>query len=104
MKNKIKGIIQKVVEQDAPAFSVEIPDDKSHGDYSSNIALVLSKKLGENPKEVAEEIKNKIGENKLFSKIEIAGPGFINFFIADKVFTDNLKNISREEKNSPPNI
>ena len=59
------------------------------------MALVLAKKIGKNPREVAEVIKEKIGNNNLFSKIEIAGPGFINFFIADKFFIDNLKNIDK---------
>ena len=52
----------------------------------------MSKKLGKNPREIAEVIKKKI-KSDLFSKIEIAGPGFINFFISDKVFIDNLKKI-----------
>ena len=101
MKSEIKELIKKVVGVDAPGFSVEISDDKSHGDYSTNVALILanptSLKLrgARNPREVAEEIKQKIGENKLFSKIEIAGPGFINFFITDKVFVDNLKEVDK---------
>ena len=76
-------------------FSVEIPGEKNHGDYSTNVALVLAKKIGRNPRETAELIKDKIGENKLFSKIEIAGPGFINFFIDSKYYIDNLKNIDK---------
>ena len=103
MKEQIKKIIKKAVGQDVADFSVEIPGEKSHGDYSTNVALVLAKKLGKNPREVAEEIKQGIeksfgtaqDENMLFSKIEIAGPGFINFFIADKVFIDNLKSIDK---------
>jgi len=97
IKEEIKKIIQKTIKdsaQNASDFSVEIPDDKKHGDYSTNVALVLSKKIGKNPRELAEEIKNKINNN-LFSKIEVAGPGFINFFINDKVFIDNLKSIDK---------
>lgn len=95
MKQELKKIIQKTVGTEIFDFSVEVPGEKSHGDYSTNVALVLAKRLGKNPREVAEEIKNKIGGNKLFSKIEIAGPGFINFFIADKYFIDNLKKINK---------
>ena len=80
--------------KDVPDFSVEGSDDKAHGDYSSNIALVLSKKLGKAPREVAELIRGKI-KSDLFSKIEVAEPGFVNFFIADKIFTDNLKKIGK---------
>ncbi len=93
MRDEIKKIIFKAVRAEAPDFSVDISDDKSHGDYSTNVALILAKKIGKNPREVAEMIKQKIGENKLFSKIEIAGPGFINFFISEKVFLDSLKKV-----------
>lgn len=59
-----------------------IPEEQ-FGDYSSNIALRLSKKLGKNPREIAENIKNKLSEDSIISKIDIAGPGFINIFIND---------------------
>jgi len=98
MKEEIKQIIQKAVKNfgvGPEGLSIEIPSDKNHGDYSTNVALILAKKLGKNPREVAEEIKNKISENKLFLKIEVAGPGFINFFVADKIFIDNLKSIDK---------
>lgn len=97
MREEIKKIIQKAVrdfQKDDLDFSVEIPAEKKHGDYSTNAALVLAKKIGKNPVETANMIKKRIGQNSLFSKIEVAGPGFINFFIADKVFIDNLKNIN----------
>jgi hypothetical protein len=73
--DQIKKIIIRAVKDFGVGpedFSVDTPDNKMHGDYSSNIALVLSKKLGKNPREVADSVKQKIGENKLFSKIEIA--------------------------------
>jgi arginyl-tRNA synthetase len=97
IKEEIKKIIEKVIKgfTNEPAnFSVEIPAEKTHGDYSTNVALILAKQINKNPREVAELIKEKIN-NKLFVKIEVAGPGFINFFVADKIFTDNLKNVDR---------
>ena len=97
VKEEIKKIIKKVLGADVPEFSVEVSDDKSHGDYSANIALILAKKTGKNPREVAEDIKNKIGDNGLFSKIEIAGPGFINFFVSEKYFQEQIKAILKEK-------
>ena len=94
MKQEIKKIIQDVVGEISD-FSIEIPDNKTHGDYSTNVALVLSKNLGKSPREVAEEIKDKI-KSDLFSRVEVAGPGFINFFIADKFFVDNLKRVNED--------
>lgn len=96
MKNQIKEIIKKVVGVNTPEFSVEISEDKNHGDYSTNVALALSKVLNKNPKELAEEIKNKI-KSDLFSKIEIAGPGFINFFISEKYLQEQLKVILKDK-------
>ncbi len=67
---------------------VDYPQDVKHGDYTSNIALIAAKKAGKNPMELAEEIvkelsiKNK--ELRLFEKIEIAKPGFINFWVSDE--------------------
>ena len=97
IKEEIKQIIQKAIAgftKEAPDFSIEASADKQHGDYSSNIALVLAKRLGKNPKEAAESIKNKINSDN-FEKIEIAGPGFINFFIKDKFFIDEIKKINK---------
>jgi arginyl-tRNA synthetase len=94
MKQKIKKIIEEAAGVGAPGFSIEIPGDKNHGDYSTNVALILAKGIGKNPRETAEMIKGKI-KSDLFSKIEVAGPGFINFFVADKYFIDNLKSIDK---------
>ncbi|MDP3882753.1 MAG: arginine--tRNA ligase [Candidatus Staskawiczbacteria bacterium] len=105
MKDKIQKIIsalggpasgwEKTLKDNVCDFSVEVPVDKNHGDYSTNVALILAKKIGKNPVETANLIKEKIGSNKLFSKIEIAGPGFINFFVKDKFFIDNLKKVDK---------
>ncbi len=57
-----------------------VPNQKEHGDYSSNIAMILAKKLKRNPKEVSAEIISNLDfDNSIINKIEIAGPGFINF-------------------------
>ena len=97
LKDEIKKIISNVAEVPADDFSVEVPDDKSHGDYSTNVALLLAKKLNKSPQEVASLIRaNKtIQESGLFTKVEVAGPGFINFFVSEKVFIDNLKKIDK---------
>jgi len=56
--------------------------DANHGDYASNIALVFAKQIGLNPRELAQLLSSQLESNTLFEKIEIAGPGFINFFVA----------------------
>lgn len=66
---------------------IDYPADPKHGDYSSNVALVAAKKVGKAPRELAEalaeELRIKNREWRLFENIEIAGPGFINFFITN---------------------
>jgi len=61
-------------------INIEIPKDKSHGDFSSNIALKLASKRKESPLDIAKEIEEKI-EKTGIERIEIAPPGFINFFL-----------------------
>ena len=62
-----------------PTFSV--PSQDNHGDYATNAAMILSKKLKRNPKEIANEIiANLDYDKKIIEKVEIAGPGFINFY------------------------
>jgi arginyl-tRNA synthetase len=88
-------------EFDLPEILVDQPEIKEHGDYSTNIAFSLAKSVKRNPKEVASIIVKflKIVNQKklLFEKIEIADPGFINFFISKNVLTKELRKILREE-------
>ena len=85
IKEKIKKIIEKVIGVSADKFSVEVSPNENFGDYSTNVAMVLKK----NPTEIVEKIKP-----DLFKKVEVKN-GFINFFIADKYFIDNLKSIDK---------
>lgn len=79
-----------------------LPDDKiqvtateqaSHGDYATNIALTLSKAQGKSPRAVAEDIVGKLEESPLLERTEIAGPGFINFFLRDAAVETELKRV-----------
>lgn len=67
-----------------------VPNHEDHGDYSTNIAMTLTKELKRNPREIATEIINNLDDNnRVISKVEIAGPGFINFFV-NKTFLTNI--------------
>lgn len=82
------------IEAEIPAFKTEIPADKNNGDYSANAAFMLSKALRMPPRKIAEEIQSKINlENTYFEKCEIAGPGFINFFLKNDFYADVLSDI-----------
>jgi arginyl-tRNA synthetase len=79
---------------------IEHPADISHGDYSTNIALVYAKMSGVNPQALAEKIETFIKDNlpKEISKIEIAGPGFINFYLSHEFFADSIKEILKQKE------
>jgi len=79
---------------------IEIPKDKAHGDYSSNIAMQLTKLLRKNPREIAQGIVNTIDkEAGNIDRVEIAGPGFINLFLRKDAMTSIIKEVLNEKEN-----
>ena len=78
-----------------PAFTLEIPADRSHGDWSANIALVSARPLRLAPRKIAELItKHLILDGTFFDRFEIAGPGFLNFFFSPRFYVEVLKDIT----------
>ena len=67
--------------------------DRKHGDFATNVALALAKSAGKKPRELAEQIVAALPENGLVAKTEIAGPGFINFFLRPGAYHAELKSI-----------
>lgn len=104
MQNKIQNLINeslKNLDITNVSFSIEHPDDFKNGDYSTNIAMVCSKKLNINPKDLALKIKQEL-EKKLpneIEKIEVAGPGFINFYLSRQFFIESIKEILAKGNN-----
>lgn len=79
-------------------FVIDEPKDSRFGDLSANIALVISKELKKNPREVAGNILEKLRfDEKKISKSDIAGPGFLNFFVSDDFYRNELINILSDE-------
>lgn len=78
----------------------DTPKDEKHGDITTNIALPLAKELSQKPRDIAQNIIDKLEYNKdIISKIELAGPGFINFFISDKYYVSELLNVLTQNDN-----
>ena len=74
--------------QDIPDIKIEIPKDAKNGDYSTNIAMVLTKIAKKNPREIAQAIVDNLDTTKAqVQQIEIAGPGFINFYMDNQYLT-----------------
>ncbi len=83
-----------------PDFNIEIPADKSHGDFAANTAMVCARAFKLPPRKIAELICDKIDlTGSLFDRAEIAGPGFMNFFLGDKWFSDVVENVLSEKEN-----
>jgi len=79
-------------------FNVDVNKDKTRGDYSSNAALKFSSRLGKKPFEVASYIKENL-KNENVDHIDIAGPGFINFFVKNNSLQAIIKKIVNEDMN-----
>jgi len=99
--NDLKKIILKATkkagfELDEKEIKIEHPDNIDYGDYSTNIAMILGKDLKSNPHEIAEKIVENIGENEFIEKIEIAGAGFINFYLKTEVMIEEAEMINYE--------
>lgn len=77
---------------------ISICKDKAHGDYSSNVAMRFASQLKKNPREIANTIIENIDKEGL-DKIEVAGPGFINFFVSNNSLTGVIKKILNEGSN-----
>lgn len=77
-------------------FAVEHPAELTHGDYACNVAMVLAKQAGKAPRVLAEEIKDALyGQVEMVEKIEIAGPGFLNFYLSRGFFTNSLEEVAK---------
>lgn len=76
-------------------FEIEIPKNEKFGDFSTNAALVLSGQIGKPPREIASELVSflKQTDNRIFNNIDIAGPGFINFYVRNDAVTSRLPEI-----------
>ncbi len=94
LKNTIKETISDL-SLEADDIHLEHPSDFAYGDYSTNVAMRIAKQIGENPKELAREITDKIREIKIkeIEKVKVAGAGFINFYLSREFFTQSIKEI-----------
>jgi len=115
MKEDIKKLLSESVLQakkaqgwddfDVPEIIVDYAKNEQFGDYSSNVAMILAGKIGKNPLEIAEAIKLQITNYKLqnFEKVEVAAPGYINFYLSKK-YLQNIALKINKEKNDFGNL
>jgi arginyl-tRNA synthetase len=76
-----------------PSINIDAAKDAKHGDFATNLALAIAKPLGKPPRAVAEALVQHLPKSPNVSKVEIAGPGFINFFLARDAFQSIVRDI-----------
>ena len=90
----IADSLQQFELEELPEIQTEAPKDASHGDASTNVAMMLAKPLRNNPRAIAQQIIDGLKyDEKKISSVEIAGPGFINFRFAEDYLYDELQSI-----------
>ena len=124
MREEIKNLLEKSIKLlqkeevlsgfEIPEVRIEHPEEKAHGDYATNVAMVIAKIVKKDPMEIANILSEKlklhtppppsrpsgrplVKSEKLFEKIEVAAPGFINFFLSATFFIDELERILKEK-------
>ena len=105
LKEKLKEMIKSVLNElsikfDPENIVVEVPKKREQGDFSTNIAMQLTKVLKENPRNIAEKIVEVLSKNTNEIKtIEIAGPGFINIYLNDEYVFSGISNVIKQGEN-----
>lgn len=88
-------VVRDAVDIDALRLAVEPPRDPSHGDVATNTAMVLAKRVGMKPRDLAEELCGHLANHDSVTSAEVAGPGFINLRIAEAYWRDRLRDVLR---------
>lgn len=97
IKNELNNCLKKLNIFENVNFVIEIPKDTSNGDYATNIAMQLARILKKNPRQIAQDIVDLFDQKVVnVSKIEIAGPGFINFFIDGQAMSNVIEKVLKE--------
>ncbi len=108
MNTPLRALVRQLVEQGietlrergtlpadmaTPEFVVERPKDRGHGDFSSNAAMLLAKPARANPRALAQALVEALPPSDLLAKVEIAGPGFLNFRLSETAWQGQLRTI-----------
>ena len=112
MKNKVSDLVEQAfltavkdgdfVCEDtgiSDKIRLEVPKDKQHGDFACNIAMMLAKSLHQAPRQIAETIVKNIPADKNIEKTEVAGAGFINFYLTPNWLYETMQEIETQGEN-----
>lgn len=100
LKKRIVNAVEKAMENgelpkaEIPEFIIEVPSNRENGDFSSNIAMAGARAFKNAPRKIAEAIQNNLElENTYFEKCEIAGPGFMNFYLGQSYYSAVVEDV-----------
>lgn len=97
MKYTVKKIIDEAIKKLGYKvdleYKLEVPSKSSFGDYATNVAMILANKEKNQPKLIADKIAEELNKSEMITKVEIAGPGFINIFIKPEVYYKEIEEI-----------
>ena len=108
MKTQLRALISELIEggltalRDAgtlpadlptPEFVIERPKERAHGDFSTNVAMLLAKAARSNPRALAQQLVDALPASDAITRVEIAGPGFINFHLTPAAWQQQVRNI-----------
>lgn len=106
MKEKLVTLLKQSIDRcfeqgtlkgmEVPFIEVDLPREETHGDYATNIAMILASSQRANPRKIAGLIVDNIEDDSIIEKIDIAGPGFINFFIQKQVWATLLREVEEQ--------
>ena len=103
LKNAVNGAIKELAlseqlpDVEMKEYKTEVPADRSNGDFSANVAMVNSKAWGMAPRQAAQLISEKLSlQGTYFKSCEVAGPGFMNFYLSDRYYADILIDIAQQ--------
>lgn len=95
LKTSVDKVLKDIPGEAMPSLIVERPRNQGHGDFATNLAMMIAGKLKKNPREIAENIVREF-ECEFVEKCEIAGPGFINFFLKDFAWQNVVDDVLNE--------
>ncbi len=93
LQNLVKEALAKAFDHEAEEVHIEVPGDRTHGDYATNVALTLASVFRKNPLKIAQDIVEELPACDTVEKVEVKPPGFINFFIDKSVLLGVVKDI-----------
>lgn len=106
LKEKIMDALGRAVADETlpaepiPGFNIEKPANSANGDFSANAALASAKTFKKSPRDIAQIIVNNLDlTDTLFEKVEIAGPGFLNFFLSQQYYSEIVKDVMAKGEN-----